>query len=298
MTYLLTGPRGFLGRYVRAELEESKSPHEICLISSAHINGVQTILRSGSEIILTDQSIETLNEVTHLIHIGSFMPKRKDELNRCDLALESLNFTKNLIHLRMPKLSKFTYLSTVDVYSRSVTPMSEASETHVSNAYTGMKLRCEKMIEEFCNSNGIRLEILRSGHLYGDGDEIFDKLVPNILRSVFNDFEIVLQIGLGQQLNLLYVKDAAKVICKVTDMDLGGGISNLVSSHPVTLNHVIDSIQQITSKRSKVKQLSSYIDNSQYNFEPSRLINELAFLETPLEFGLREVCKLWESRQK
>ena len=153
MTYLLTGSSGFLGRHIRTELEKLLPPSEICLLSSAPVDGYPTILRTGSEIKLTESTTTILEEVTHLIHVGSFMPKRKDELNRFDLAVKSINFTMNLLLLPMPKLEKITYLSTVDVYTRNVTPLSETSKTLASNAYTAMKLSCEKIIDAFCEGN-------------------------------------------------------------------------------------------------------------------------------------------------
>jgi UDP-glucose 4-epimerase len=176
--------------------------------------------------------------------------------------------------------------------------MSETSETFASNAYTAMKLFCEKMIDEFCQGNQVHLDILRSGHLYGEGDDVFNKLIPNVFRSLFGDYEFELQIGLAQELNLLYVKDAAKIICEAAYKDFGGGVTNLVSSYPVTLSYLLETIQLTTSKRLKVTQISRHIDNSQYSFQASRLHGRVEFVETPLETGLREVCKSWESRQK
>jgi nucleoside-diphosphate-sugar epimerase len=189
-------------------------------------------------------------------------------------------------------------LRTILLGSISTTPISEASDTLASNAYTAMKLFCEKMIEEFCLRNEIHLDILRSGHLYGEGDETFDKLIPNLFRSIFDDFQVKLHIGLAQELNLLYVKDAAKIICEVASKDFGGGILNLVSSFPVTVGKLLEIMEAISLNKLKVEQLGSHFDNSQYNFQASKLHEKWEFLETPLETGLHEVYVSWGNRIK
>jgi UDP-glucose 4-epimerase len=298
MTYLLTGSKGFLGRHVRKELERIQPLAEICQISSVNSKETPTIIRTGSELLISEQSLEILKNVTHLIHIGSFMPKRKEEANRFDLASESISFTKNLLLLPMPNLEKIVYMSTVDVYSRKVTPISEMSDTLLTNAYTSMKLFCEKMVEEFCVRRDVHLDILRSGHLYGEGDEVFEKLIPNLFRAVFNDYQFKLEIGFEQELNLLYVKDAAKIICEVALKDSDGGVANLVSSEPVTLGRLLEIVELVSGKKLKVEKLGNHVDNSQYNFQISRLQGKLDYVETPLEIGLLEVSKLWASRQK
>lgn len=298
MTYLLTGSKGFLGGHVRKELERSQPLAEICLISSVKSIETPTIIRAGSEILVTEQSVENLENVTHLIHIGSFTPKRKEEANRFDLALESINFTMNLLLLPMPNLEKIVYMSTVDVYSRKVTPISEMSDTLPTNAYTAMKLFSEKMVEEFCVRKDVHLDILRSGHLYGEGDDVYDKLIPTLFRAIFNDSLFRLEIGFEQELNLLYVKDAAKIICEVALKDSGGGVANLVSSEPVTMGRLLEIVELVSGNKLKVEKLNNYVDNSKFNFRTSRLHGKLDCIETPLEIGLREVSKLWVSRQK
>jgi len=298
MTILLTGSSGFLGRQVLKELEENFSTKEICLINSESLSTHPTIIRAGSEIRLTKQKMEILKRVTHLVHIGSFIPKNKSEVKRFDLALESINFTYNLINLPTPKLEKVIFVSTVDVYSRNLIPISEASPTVASNAYTSMKLFCEKMIESHYSISGVPIQIFRTGHLYGEGDEVFDKLVPNLFRAIFEKKSIQLTVGLEQKLNLLYVKDAASVICKSLQNSFKEEIVNLVSSKSVTIRELLAILEGISSKQLEFNTQDSLPTTTDYHFKESKISGHPQFVETPLEVGLLEVYNNWGRRFK
>ena len=298
MTILLTGSSGFLGRQVLKELEENFPSKELCLISSSSLSTYPTIIRAGSKIQVTKQEEEILKRVTHLVHIGSFIPKNKSEVKRFDLALESINFTYNLINLPTPKLEKVIFVSTVDVYSRNAIPISEGSTTVASNAYTSMKLFCEKMIESHYSISAVPVQIFRTGHLYGEGDEVFDKLIPNLFRAIFEEKTIHLTVGLEQRLNLLYVKDAARLICKSLQNSFKEEIVNLVSSRSVTIRELLTILEGISSKELEFNKLDSLPTTTDYHFKESKISGHPQFVETPIEVALLEVYNNWARRIK
>lgn len=293
MTYLLTGSNGFLGKHFIGFNENSNRKLDLLSISSFKSDKLATIKRSGSRINYLQADEKKLKEVSHIIHGGSFTPKNRTEANDVQLNIESLNFTSNLLELELPKLEKIIYFSTMDVYLRNKKRINESSETTFLNEYSKMKIESENMLQSYCANKNIALHILRIGHIYGPGDQIYQKIIPSVFNSLLFGKPLELTSGLKQIVNLLYVKDFIKILYNLAVVDEIEGISNLVSSNPVSLQNIIDMAVDISSKKLTINQKSTHYDNSIYDFEPSNLITKFNYFETPLYDGLLETYRFY-----
>jgi UDP-glucose 4-epimerase len=181
----------------------------------------------------------------------------------------------------------------MDVYLRDNKRINESSQTLISNEYTKTKLNIEGMLQDYCNKNRIALQILRIGHIYGEGDFVYKKLIPTIFNAIVNDKIMQLTSDLNQKVNLLYIRDFLEIIYEILNKDNIEGISNIVSSHPVSLQSIIDSIEVISNKKLMINQKCTKLDNSIYDFEPSNLLHKLTYNETSIFDGLLESFKLY-----
>jgi nucleoside-diphosphate-sugar epimerase len=293
MTYLLTGSSGFLGKHFIEFNENLEAKLDLVLISSVEFNKLPTIKRTGSRINYLCTDKKKLNEVSHIIHAGSFIPKNRAEANNVQLSDESLNFTSNLLELNLPSLKKIVYFSSVDVYLRNKKRINEFSETAFSNEYIKMKIESENMLQKYCSQNGITLHILRIGHIYGQGDHIYKKIIPSVFNSLFFGKPLELTSGISQTVNLLYVKDFLKILYNLLIVDEIEGISNIVSSYPVSLQNIIELTENISNKKLMINQKSENYDNTIYDFEPSNLVERLNYFETSIYNGLLETYRFY-----
>jgi UDP-glucose 4-epimerase len=291
MTTLLTGTSGFLGSFVLNQTLKSVNPLDIAVISSKPREDLPFILRKGAELDLSKFSLKILLKTSQLVLIGSYTPKNKTELDFSELATESLNFLSNLLAIPLPNLKRIIYVSTTDVYTREEFEINELSKTHPSNAYTSMKLSAEELIQSFSIRNGLKYQILRFGHIYGPGNENDTKLVPNLFRSILKDEVFQLQVGLEQQMNLLYVQDAAKVLVETAKGNLLSGVYNVVSQESISVDKIIQTVEFVTKKKLKKNQTAEKFDNALYNFAVPRIFKILNVKETKIEEGFFEMHK-------
>ena len=291
MTTLLTGTSGFLGAVVLQQALNPVNQLDISVISAKARKDLPFILRVGSELDISEDSMKILTRTSQLVLIGSYMPKNKTELDLYELATESFDFVSNLLSIPLPKLKKIIYVSTMDVYARDGFEINESSKTYPSNAYTAMKLAAEELIENFAISKGVKFQILRFGHIYGSGDEKSTKIVPNLFRAILKNDVFQLQVGLEQKINLLYVQDAAKVLVKATKNNLENGVYNVVAQEPISVGRIIQMLEFVTNKKLKKNQTAEKVDNALYNFAAPRIFQILNIKETKIEDGLFEMYK-------
>jgi UDP-glucose 4-epimerase len=286
MRLILTGASGFLGKHLVNRVDNTMSSADLTVISSKTI-GNSTIKRLGSRIIATNKQLENLRQITHVVHLGCFMPKSKADLEQESLAQESLVFTENLFNLPLPSLEKIIFVSSTDVYKRDNKVIDESSEVEATNAYTKMKIECEIFIREFAESRNISYRILRLGHLFGSGDFEFNKIVQNLVRAVTKKEKFHLQNGLQQTLNLMYVEDVSRIILKVAIEQLDSGVSNVVSSRTCTIEKLINELTELSEQDINLEVICSKVDEYRYLFRPSNLLNYFPFQETSLREALR-----------
>lgn len=286
MNLLLTGASGFLGRNLVHVLENQSIFDKIVLVSSKHFTNFQVIKRVGSIISVDSGDSELLKSISHVLHLGSFMPRNQAQLNDPHSLMASIQFTKNLLALPFTSLQKVVFASTTDVYKRSNTPMSEDTTTVVTNGYTNMKLEMERLLTEFCEVRKIELQILRIGHLFGAENSDSKKFVPTLFNCATQNKIFSVKNGLDQKLNLLYVTDAAQMISQVSSMSNLPMLSNLVSSFHHTIGETIELVEEISGKSVKFVVENEKLNKYRYLFSPSNLNMALDFTETPFKYAL------------
>lgn len=287
MKILLTGASGFLGSHLIKAFSNTIGEESLIIVSSRRHN-LKTVLRVETDILLEESHYRDLERVTHLIHVGSFMPKSPAELELDVEAQKSFVFTKNLLSLPLPSLRKILFISSTDVYLRQGRTIDEYSPVLATNAYSKMKIASEKLVSNYAEEQNCTLNILRLGHLFGSGDEKYRKLVQNLVRAIKLSEKVFLRNGLEQKLNLMYVVDASRIIYEVANRQLKSGVSNIVSSKPCSIQHLIASLESASRKSISYEVICPEVDEFKYSFKHSNLFQLFQFEETPLHEALQE----------
>ncbi len=165
MKTLLTGASGFLGSYLLAHLNEAGI--EVVTVGRSAVNGVLCDLKG--EVPQLDDSFE-FEIVIHNAGLAHRVPKNETEgkeffeVNVCG--------TKNLL-LALTSLRKkprcFVFVSTVAVYGVEVGK--GIDETHVllgESPYAKSKIEAEKLVQDWCDINGVNCVILRLPLVVGE----------------------------------------------------------------------------------------------------------------------------------
>jgi UDP-glucose 4-epimerase len=287
MKIALTGASGFLGKEVFASINKSYPEKDIIKLVNSR-GGLTGVKENLPNTLWKPSDSQSLNSVKVVIHMGSYTPKSNSATDQFTSSFSTIQATDQLMKLPFPKLKKFIYLSSMDVYADRDEIVSTRSQTRATNGYSAMKLYCEGLLQDYFKDSGTDLVILRLGHLFGPGDEIYKKFIPTLIRASLLDEFFETDVGSLDALNLLFVRDAADMIAALIDSSYTPSIAHLISNKPIFIADVISEIERISGKLVKVRHSPKSIKTKKYNFDISKLQTELLVDETRFSEALLE----------
>jgi nucleoside-diphosphate-sugar epimerase len=175
---LLTGASGFIGKHLLAALISKYGKDNVLALTSAPLTDCRYLLHldySFGSGYFADNGYA--DSITTIIHAGAFTPKNSAQANDWKQSNSNIHNTAVLLEADLPRLEKFIYLSTLDVYGNDEI-ISENSTVAPASLYGHSKLYGEKMVTAWANDKKVFAQILRVGHVYGPGEEAYQKIIP------------------------------------------------------------------------------------------------------------------------
>ena len=257
---IVTGCAGFIGSHLVDELLQndwkifgcdnfhsyySRKLKEHNLINAKRSKNFSFI--EGS--ILSENDLEKFTEATdYLFHYAAIAGVRNSILHPEEYFKINLDGTKKLLQ-RFPNIKKIIFASTSSVYGEVNLEDFPVKETHQLNPlspYGESKKQAEEFCQKFADENGVELTILRFYTVYGPRqrpDEAFTKFIRLIL-----DGKPIPVYGDGnKERDFTYVSDIVNGLLLVAKK--GTGIYNLGTNHPVTVNHMISTIEKLMKQK-------------------------------------------------
>lgn len=284
---LLTGVNGFIGKHVLDILLKFYKEEDIIVLSSTKHFFLKTILYSDGLYATSNLHVNTdlLDHVSYIIHAGAFTPKSGREANNIHDAESNIINSSYILNLKCNNLKKIIFLSTLDVYDINGI-VSECTDTKPSTLYGWSKLYCEEVLKSYCNTNAVNYQILRVGHVFGPGEDAYQKIIPLSFQRILNN-EIIEIYGEGNELrNFVYVEDVAIAIVTALKLDLKDKIINIVGSESISIKSLIEMILKITKSSVDVKHTNLDFKGKDYKFDNTVFVNNYKPHYTSLEDGL------------
>lgn len=245
-TILITGATGFLGRAIAQQLANSRyrirttgrqtaAPANLpnyCAVDLGDRSAVASLV-GGADIVI---------HVAGLTHDPA-TAEHPDE----DYFRVNTEGTRSLIHAAASVgCQRFVLISSISVYGRQDSPVTERADCCATSAYAKSKLAAEQFATEIAETAGMRLAILRMAPICGEGARgNVDRLMKAIDRRAF------IWIGAGDnRKSLIHVDDAARacvaaVCCNLFPNDK---IFN-VSSPACTMREVVAALATSLGRR-------------------------------------------------
>ncbi len=229
MKILLTGASGFLGKYIHSTLL---------------LQGDVTTVSRNRAIINLDLaiSIPSLPQVDLVVHCaGKAHSVPKTDAQKQEFFEVNVNGTENLLKglAQAPSLPKsFVFISTVAVYGKEKgNDIDENSSLDTLDPYGLSKIEAERIIQEWCATNGVICGILRLPLLVGENPP---GNLGAMVKGIESGFYLNVDGGLARK-SMVLASEVAKIITKVAEV---GGVYNLTDGHHPSfyeLSHLIAS---------------------------------------------------------
>jgi len=285
---LLTGASGFIGKHLLTSLAEKYGIDEVIAFTSSPIAGYNYLLHNNYQFD-DDYFVQTDfgHRIDTIIHAGSYTPKNAAEANDWRRCTQNIYNTQKLLEARLPNLKKFIYLSTLDVYGENDI-ISEASLIEPVSQYGYSKLYSERLIATWACQQNIASQILRLGHVYGPGEEAYQKIIPATISKIKNDQPIQIW-GTGLELrSFIYIKDVVLAILNCLNLTENVGPVNIVGGTQITISKLVNKLIAISGKTLDIEFVNTTGKSRNLVFDNNKLKQYLLPLETDLDVGLSE----------
>ncbi len=294
---LITGSSGFIGKHLHNTLINNLGANNVLALTSKPIENGNFLLHNNYN-FSSDFFIESgYDNIDVIIHAGAYTPKQASEANNIERSNSNINNTYKLICSNLPSLKKIIFLSTLDVYGEDNIITEQTHESPVS-LYGFSKLYCEKMLEVWGKQYDKKVQILRVGHVYGPGEEEYQKIIPTTISKIINNQPLQMW-GSGEDLRaFIYIDDIVKSIINSISLEREVGAINLVSNQKISILDLMSKIITLMGSDKKIEQIN--LNNKVRNlvFDNAKMKQYLLENEIQLDAGLLQEIKYMEELLK
>ena len=284
---LVTGTTGFIGSVLLDKIIDKFGKENVLALTSRKTEKCDFLLHNNYNFSKNFFIKSGYKNINILVHAGAFIPKSTSQSNERIKCTSNILSTTAILNSILPNLKKIIFISTVDVYA-DCEVLTEDSPIIPATLYGQSKLYCEKMVQSFALEKGITHQILRIGHVYGPGEEEFQKVIPVMIRKILNKKSVQI-FGYGNQVrSFIYVDDVIKSIINSIGLDTFVGPINIVSENKIT----IKKLALLLNKIAESENLIEFVESKNFikrdlvfnNFKMKKYLlnNEIA-----LEIGLK-----------
>jgi len=282
---LVTGTSGFIGSFLLDALIQKYGKDQIVALTSHPIDKCQFLLHNNYTFNSDLFSNKGFSKIETIIHAGAFTPKNSSESNSIEKCNSNISNTYRLISANLPNLKRLIFLSTLDVYGNDST-INEKSAVNPVSLYGNSKWYCEKMIEAWGNEKNISYQILRIGHVYGPGEEKYQKLIPIVIKQVLENKPVKL-FGEGKDIRtFIYISDVIQSIIASIGLEQKNETINVVGDEQVTVKKLIETIFDLCGKHITLEKITTGAPIRNLIFDNTKLRELLHTPEIELKEGL------------
>ena len=300
---LVTGATGFIGSHLVARLSEISGVHLLLLSRqprhSEQPNAVwiKSALGQLTPGFWRDHSI---SHIDYVFHLGGYVPKSSADANNAVKAIEDNILGTNALLESLPRsLGTFVFTSTLDVYAQKEDSdvITEHSKVSPKTLYGASKFFCESIVSAWARCHNCHYVILRYGHIYGPGEEKYEKLIPAIIRNLSQDIEPLIY-GDGSVLrDYFYVDDAVEATLRSALVRENIDPLNVVSGQALSINEIAQLLISLTGSKQRIKYRPDKQNYCSILFDNTKMKELLGIWPVvPLETGLASEIKAFRKK--
>ena len=282
---LITGASGFIGTHLLSPLIEIYGQENVLALTSKPISKCKYLLHNDyffDDDYLVNSGFDNIDTI---LHLGAFTPKSNlasNEVKECNSNIAS---TSRLLTANLPKLKNFIFFSTLDVYAYD-NPITEKTQLSPSSLYGHSKLYCEQMISVWAGKKNICHQILRIGHVYGEGEEMYKKIIPLTMKNLLYNIPIELYGDGSEVRSFIYIQDVINAVINVLKIESYVGIINIVGEEKISIKKLVNEIILISGLNTKINVIKKTTPTRDLVFNNSKMKKLISTPKVRLKEGL------------
>ena len=306
--YLITGGAGFIGSNLIRHLFQQETDIQITCIDNfdpfyspeIKLFNISDFINNPNFNLLRNDlgetpSVDLVNlvkkPVDKIIHIAAKAGVRPSIINPLAYQQSNVIGLQNLLEFAKAKrIRQFVFASSSSVYGiNNHFPWKEDEQLMPISPYAMTKLSGEMLGHVYSNLFGIRFIALRFFTVYGPGQRP-DLAIHKFTKSILEDKPITMYGNGETSRDYTYVDDIVKGVEAAMVYDKSEfEIINLGNNYSVSLNSLVQSIEEIMGKKAIVEKLPEQAGDVPKTFADISKAKKLLGYhpETPLKVGLR-----------
>lgn len=230
-TILITGSKGFIGRRLKSKLK------------NIGYKVLEFDIQDGD--IADENALQKYNHyhIDHVVHLvaKTFVPQSWES----PFGFYNTNImgTVNVLQFCRNKVIDLTYISSYLYGSSPSLPISEDDKLQPNNPYAHSKYLAEELCRFYNEQFDMNITVFRPFNAYGIGqDKKF--LIPKIIDQVLKN-DVITLMNLSSKRDYIYIEDLIDAIIASISTKHKFGIYNIGSGISLSVQNVIDTIQDI-----------------------------------------------------
>lgn len=302
---LVTGADGFVGSWIANELiEQGTDVYTIVRDIKKQSNLDVLNLRNKINIVHGDlANFDVCNrvlkeyEISVCFHLAAQAIVGTANISPLSTFESNIKGTWNI--LEVARLSKFikglVVASSDKAYGiQKKLPYTEESPLLATYPYDASKACADILARSYFNTYGLPVAVTRNANTYGGADLNFSRLIPDTIRSLFDNRQPVIRSDGTPERDYMYIKDAVNAYLKLASnlnrKDVQGEAFNFGTGKPISVLELYNKIINLMDKKIKPKILGNAkneIDKQYLSIEKAKRVLKWQ-PQYSIEQGLRE----------